>query len=127
RVLWWNPRYPTYRVPNVAHGTQICFRASISPFTGQATPSLTTTSTGWRYSGNLCFTVINPSVDCGNVTTGYVGQNVSFSRTSGSTATGAISWSGGGTPATAGNVTTFTTAFSTTGTKTITISQGGVS
>ena len=52
------------------------------------------------------------------------GQNVTFSATGGS---GTYSWTGGGSPATGGNSSTFTTNYSSDGTKTATVTRGGVS
>lgn len=59
-----------------------------------------------------------------NTTTTVIGRDVALNGVGGS---GAISWSGGGTPASAGNVDTFVTKFNSTGVKTVTFTRGGVS
>lgn len=57
-----------------------------------------------------------------NATTAFINQNVTLQGAGGS---GSPSWSGGGNPASATNAESFTTAFSSTGVKTVTYTRGG--
>lgn len=58
-------RNATYQIaPTATHGATVCFQAWVAPFMGQATPTLTTTSTGWRVSSPpLCYTIYNLRFD----------------------------------------------------------------
>ncbi len=56
------PRTRNYTIPNVANGTQICFRARITPYRGMSEPTLNNTGhpdgsgTGWLPSPERCVT-----------------------------------------------------------------------
>lgn len=55
-----NSESATYNIPDTtANNTIICFRGAITPFSGQSTPTKTTTSTGWRVTTARCVTVFN--------------------------------------------------------------------
>lgn len=56
----------TYTIPSgTAHGTRICFRGVINPFSGRSTPSPTSSSSGARGSGQKCVRVQRVDLTCG--------------------------------------------------------------
>ncbi len=107
-------------------GTAISVSKSYAT-TGTKTGSVTITSNGQSSGAIACsnsVVVSTPAPTCSpSVQSAYLNVNVTISAGSGN---GTFSWTGGGTPAT-GSGSSFTTKYSTTGVKTVTVTSGGQS